>query len=66
MGKKGKARGAATPADMEEVGSVPGASVSDEEDMEACSASQPAPAQEKRKRKKSAAVDGDRQYPWRY
>ena len=66
-GKKGKARGggAATPADMEEVGPVPGASVSDEEDSEASSACQPASAQQKRKRKKSAAVDGDRQYPWR-
>ena len=36
-----------------------------EEDLEASSASQPAPSQEKRKRKKSAAVDGDRQYSWR-
>ena len=50
---------------MEEVEPVPGAAVSDEEGSEASSASQPAPAQEKKKRKKSAAVDGDRQCPWR-
>ena len=64
-GKKGKARGTAAPAPMEEVEPVPGAAVSDGEDSEVSSASQPAPAQEKRKRKKLAAVDGDRQYPWR-
>ncbi|XP_017288147.1 uncharacterized protein LOC108245612 isoform X3 [Kryptolebias marmoratus] len=44
---------------------VAGPAVSDEEDSEASSASQHAPAQEKKKRKSPAAADGDRQYFWR-